>query len=190
MRNHCLLQVGNRPVWRTVKNGSRTYISSLTKSVKDIRLNSGIKSIKRHQEKVILTNVNGETSEFDHVIFATHPDQALKILGSEATLDEIKILGAIKYSKNQAILHRDKNQMPIEHKVWSSWNYLTSADKETESSKVTVTYHMNRLQSFVDANKFGDVFVTLNPLTAPNPDLVMRVFDYEHPIYNLQVITY
>ncbi len=69
-----------------------------------------IKSIKRPdnvQEPIILTSKDGKTFEFDHVIFATHSDQALKILGADATPEEKKILGAIPYSKNHAILHRD-----------------------------------------------------------------------------------
>jgi predicted NAD/FAD-binding protein len=33
MRNHCLLQLGNRPVWKTVLNGSRQYIKPALEGV-------------------------------------------------------------------------------------------------------------------------------------------------------------
>ena len=188
MRNHCLLQVGNRPVWRTVNHGSKTYISALTKSVSDIRLNCAIQSVERLNEKVILKDQHGKIHEFDHVIFATHSDQALNILGDKATKDEREILGAIKYSKNHAILHRDINQMPKDRKTWSSWNYLTSAKNESESTSCTVTYHMNKLQSFVKAGKYGEIFVTLNPLVRPDPKSILQEFEYEHPVYNIQVL--
>ena len=188
MRNHCLLQVGNRPIWKTVNKGSKTYIQALTKNLSDIRLSTGIKSVKRLADKVILSDINGSNHEFDHVIFATHSDQTLRILGSDASLDELKILGAIKYSKNHAILHRDVTQMPVERKVWSSWNYLTVAKDEVDSTNVTVTYYMNKLQPFIKELIFGQVFVTLNPLSRPKESLILQEFDYEHPVYNLAVI--
>ncbi len=59
---------------------------------------------------------------FDHVVIATHADQALRLL-PDATPDEKRLLGAFRYSRNRAVLHTDPALMPRRRAVWSSWNY-------------------------------------------------------------------
>ena len=80
------------------------------KKVDNIVLDTKIVSIVRPdnaEEPVTLIDQNGIKREFDHVIFATHTDQALAILGQDATEMEKQVLGSIQYSKNPAYLHRD-----------------------------------------------------------------------------------
>jgi predicted NAD/FAD-binding protein len=188
MRNHCLLQVGGRPVWRTVGGGSKSYIESITKDIQDIRLSTAITKVERRDGKVTLYDSKGGIEVYNHVIFATHSDQALKILGESASEKEKSILGAIKYSGNRAILHRDAAQMPVRRSAWSSWNYMTNSKNETESTKVSLTYYMNKLQPFVDTQKYGEVFVTLNPIWEPRKETIIEEIYYEHPVYDLNVI--
>jgi predicted NAD/FAD-binding protein len=109
MRNHMMLQLGGRPKWRTVFNGSREYVKKVLQGVPDARLETPIVSVKRNRTtgKVSVTDSKGNTEVFDHVIFATHTDQALQILGEDATPEEKKVLGSIKYLDNVAYLHRD-----------------------------------------------------------------------------------
>ena len=194
MRNHCLLQIGNRPKWRTVNQGSQSYVAkALSKST--VLLNTRITGVKRpesegegEKKKIHLTDEKGQCHEFDHVIFATHSDQTLRILGSAATDAERAILGAIKFNKNRAVLHRDASLMPKRKLAWASWNYLTSSKMECKSSSMCLTYWMNRLQPFIDPEKFGQVFVTMNPLFEPSKDLTLGEFHYEHPIYSPETI--
>ncbi|EGF82338.1 hypothetical protein BATDEDRAFT_2042, partial [Batrachochytrium dendrobatidis JAM81] len=198
MRNHVMLQLGNRPKWRTVDGGSSTYVEKIKSCVPDIRLNTAIVSVTRSADPdapgpVVLTNIHGQEETFDHVIFATHTDQTLKILGANATPLEKRILGAIKYSKNRAILHRDESVselklMPKRRKAWAAWNYLTTSKTESRSQNMCLTYWMNRLQSFVNVPDFGHVFVTMNPIFEPRPDTVIGSWDYEHPIYSTETI--
>jgi predicted NAD/FAD-binding protein len=167
---------------------SRTYVDRVLEGLQDVRLGTPIVSVKRPdskdiQGKVQLTDAHGHVEEFDHVIFATHTDQALKILGNDATQKEKEILGAIKYVKNRAVLHRDTSLMPRIRKTWSSWNYLTQSKMESRSQQMCLSYWMNNLQPFIKEEKFGTVIVTLNPVVEPNPDLVMQEFEYEHPLY-------
>lgn len=141
------------------------------------------------QGKVIIKTKSGDSEEFDHVIFATHTDQALKILGENATPDEKRILGAIKFVKNQAILHRDVSFMPKRRKAWASWNYLTTSMAESRSQNMCLTYWMNRLQPFIDPKEYGHVFVTMNPPTQPEEETVLGRFEYDHPAYSPEVST-
>jgi predicted NAD/FAD-binding protein len=124
--------------------------------------------------------------EFDQLIIATHSDQALKILGEDATEREQEILGKIPYSPNIAYLHRDESLMPVNQKAWSAWNYLTTAQMEKKSQSMCLTYWMNRLQSVIDPKVYGNVFVTMNPLW--KPENVIETIEYDHPVYSIDVI--
>ncbi|KAL2915262.1 hypothetical protein HK105_205127 [Polyrhizophydium stewartii] len=193
MRNHVMLQIGGRPKWRTVDGGSRNYVARVTESVKDIRLSTRIVRVQRPADPdaagpVLLTDDKGRTEKFDHVIFATHTDQTLEILGESATPLERKIIGAIKYSKNRAVLHRDATLMPTRTKAWAAWNYLTTSRTESKSQSMCLTYWMNRLQPFVRPEVFGQVFVTMNPLREPKADTVLGAWDYDHPLYTPETI--
>ena len=77
--------------------------------------------------------------------------------------------------------------MPKRKAAYAAWNYLTTFKDETKSKKMCLTYWMNRLQSFLDPVKYGDVFVTMNPHIEPNPELVIKTIEYDHPVYSIQV---
>ncbi|TPX30586.1 hypothetical protein SmJEL517_g05871 [Synchytrium microbalum] len=186
MRNHMLLQVTDRPTWRTVLNGSKSYVNKILETVKDVRLNTAVTSITRSKDKnsthprtITINDSRGGSEVFDHVILACHTDQALKILGPEATPDEQKIIGGIKYVRNRAVLHRDPSLMPVRRKTWSSWNYLLDS---TKLNTMCLTYWMNRLQTFIPVQEFGDVFVTMNPMWEPKGP-VLGEWYYDHPYY-------
>lgn len=178
--NHGLLQLKDRPQWRTIIGGSKSYIDKIKAELTNkIRLNTHIKSISRANGKVMVSDIHGQVEEYDHVVFACHSDQALKLL-SDATPLERDLLSCFPYQKNQAILHLDTNLMPKRHTVWSSWNYLASGDKKMEQ-QVSVSYWMNKLQPL---NTEVPIIVSLNPIKEPNPDSIIRSFFYEHPTFN------
>lgn len=177
LANHGLIQIVGRPKWRTMSGGSKTYVERLTAGFKDrIRLRSPISTIDREPDRVTLHTPDGPSS-FDHVIMATHSDQALRALGPGATPDERELLGAIPYQENIAVLHSDPALMPARRTVWSSWNAMSSS-QAADSPVASVTYWMNRLQ-----NLGSDIqlFVSLNPLVEPEPGTVHAVFAYSHP---------
>ena len=126
-----------------------------------------------------LTFADGSTRRFDHVVIATHSDQALAML-KDASHQEQKLLGSIRYERNTAILHTDTTLMPKRRKAWASWNYI-SDDKDTDTGLVSLTYWMNLLQN-ID-NRFP-LFVTLNPHRYPKPEHLIKTFEYEHPVFN------
>ncbi|ORY36370.1 FAD/NAD(P)-binding domain-containing protein [Rhizoclosmatium globosum] len=192
MRNHILLQVSDRPKWMTVDGGSRVYVQKVISQLADARLNVVVTSVVRNTAEgtVTVTDSTGKKEVFDHVIFATHSDQALKILGDDATAEERQILGSIKFLNNRAVLHRDEELMPKRKLAWASWNYLTSIpnDTSTTSQKMCLTYWMDNLQPHINPKDFGHVFVTMNPLYEPNPSKVIAEFSYTHPLYSPETI--
>jgi len=176
--NHGLLQLSDRPQWRTVEGGSRAYVDRLTASFADrIRLDCGALSVCRDTQGPMVRDASGNEERFDHVVLATHADQALALLG-DADESERAVLGAFRYSRNLAVLHTDARFMPKRRAAWSSWNFL---GEESSAGNLSVTYWMNRLQSIAGAT---DLFVTLNPPRPPRAGTLLRSEIYEHPMFD------
>ena len=108
---------------------------------------------------VVVTDSQGGSEIYDHVVIASHSDQALAML-SDADDRERVVLGAIGYSPNTIYLHRDPRLMPKRRRVWAAWNFLRWPRQGTALNDVAVTYWMNELQG-IDKNK--PLFVSLNP---------------------------
>ncbi|WP_374660814.1 NAD(P)/FAD-dependent oxidoreductase [Phenylobacterium sp.] len=171
--NHGLLKLVDRPVWRTVEGGSRTYVERLSQGISDIRLGAGVRAVKRTDHGVLVHDDQGHVDRFDHVVIGAHADQALAML-DEPSDQEKEMLGAVKYSRNLTVLHTDRGLMPRRRRAWASWNYIGTGDG------LCVTYWMNRLQGLPGQ----DLFVTLNPPRPPRPGALLRSEIYEHPIFN------
>lgn len=176
-RNHGLLSLDDRPVWRVIKGGSREYVRRLVAGHRDrIRLNCPVRSVSRLPEGVIVRAEGCEPEHFDAVFMACHSDQALSLL-SDPTETETDVLGEIPYQPNIAVLHTDDRMMPRRHRAWASWNYhMAGADSE----RVTLTYHMNRLQRLTGDEQY---FVTLNSAEMIDPSRIIAEVDYSHPVF-------
>lgn len=176
--NHRLFHF-DKPAWRTVKGGSREYVTRLIAPFRDrIRLASPVEAVRRTADGVIITGHSGEAQAFDHVIFACHSDQALALL-ADAGDGERQVLSALRYAPNTVYLHRDPALMPKRKSVWSSWNYL--ARQNDDGAAVSVTYWMNELQAI---DKTKPLFVSLNPPVPPAPHLTFATFACDHPQFD------
>ena len=181
--NHGLLQLRQRPAWETVVGGSRNYVERLTKPFANrIRLDKGVREVRRIKGGVIVTDSTGHSERFDHVVLANHADQALAALADPST-KERELLGMFRYSRNLAVLHTDETFMPERRAVWSSWNYIGSRDAVRDS--VCVTYWMNRLQN-IESDK--PLFVTLNPPRPPRAGTLLHSEVYDHPIFDAEAM--
>ena len=177
--NHGLLQIADRPVWRTVTGGSRSYVSRLAKPFADrIRLDTAIRTVERFDGGVAITDSKGRRERYDHIVMATHADQALAAL-ADSSERERELLGAFRYSRNLAVLHSDESFMPRRRGVWSSWNYL--GERDATGGDVCVTYWMNRLQNLSSERP---LFVTLNPQRPPRAGALLHSEVYEHPVFD------
>ena len=181
-KNHGLLQINDRPVWRVIKGGSREYVDKLVAGHRDrIRLNSPVKSVRRVDDQVELRSASGGRELFDYVFLACHSDQALSLL-DDPTPAEREVLGAIRYQSNEAILHTDESLMPARRRAWAAWNYHIPMDPQQH---VAVTYNMNILQS-LDARQ--QYCVTLNNDRDIDPSRILRRVQYEHPILSSEAV--
>ncbi len=180
--NHGLLQLKDRPQWRVIEGGSREYVHKLIEGHRDrIRLATPVRAIKRHGDGVEVVTASGAIEWYDAVFIATHSDQALAML-EDATPSERDVLGAIQYQPNEAVLHTDSTLMPRNRKAWAAWNYHVPDER---GGHVSVTYHMNTLQS-LDTRE--DYLVTLNNGDAIDASKVLKRIRYEHPMYTLESV--
>ncbi|MCA7119049.1 MAG: FAD-dependent oxidoreductase [Acidibrevibacterium sp.] len=176
-QNHGLLLLRDRPQWRSVVGASGEYVRRLTAPyAAAIRLNCPVRAIRRLPDGVALRAADGEETRFDHVVIATHADQALALL-ADPSAAEVALLGAVGSTRNEAVMHRDPTLMPRRRRVWASWNYIGAAANDA----LCVTYWMNRLQHIPGA---GPVFVTLNPVRPPAPETVLHRAHFDHPLFD------
>ncbi len=176
--NHGLLQVNNRPQWRTVTGGSREYVRRIEAALTDVRKAQPVLALRREGTGVLVTTASG-TERFDHAVLATHAPQALSLL-EDATAQERAVLGAFRTTENRALLHTDASLMPKRRRVWSAWNVMSLAPVD-RARALCVTYWMNRLQNLVTPEP---LLVTLNPLREPARGTVMKDVTYRHPHYD------
>jgi len=181
-KNHGLLSVNNRPQWRVIKGGSRSYLGPLTESFsQSILTNAKISRIRRLGDTVELIMSDGQVMTYDHVVLACHSDQALSLLG-DASLAERRSLKAIPYQQNEVILHTDENLLPRRRVAWSSWNYLL---RERFQERAVLTYNMNILQGIKSDSTFC---VTLNATESIAPEKIVDRFNYSHPVFSLDSV--
>ena len=180
--NHRLIHE-TRPVWRAVTGGARTYLDRLLEPLGGaVRLATPVRTIIRDAFGVTVWAGDRAAERFDEVIVAAHSDQALAMLG-DASPTETAILSAVPYRPNRVVLHRDPRLMPKRRAVWTAWNYLRSGAGESE---VCVTYWMNRLQGI---DEKYPLFVSLNPVVEPRPDMVFGEWSYAHPQYDARALS-
>ncbi|MBL0350180.1 MAG: FAD-dependent oxidoreductase [Elusimicrobia bacterium] len=184
-KNHGMLSVNDRPQWRVIRGGSRTYVEAITARLKNpVELNTPVTAVRRTPQGVVVTTGGpaGERSEeFDHVILASHSDQSLQVL-TDPTHREKEILSVFGYQENRTTLHTDTAVLPELRAAWASWNYRVPARAQ---GRVAVTYDMNVLQTIQSPETFC---VSLNMDDRLAPASVIRKILYHHPVFTTAAV--
>lgn len=184
-QNHKMLQMTDRPQWLTVKGGSSAYINALKQQIKVTWLAQGVTSVNRETQDIEIRTADDSTHSFDHVIFACHADQALKLM-TQPTIAEIDVLSAFRYNPNTMVLHTDSQVMPVKKSNWASWQ--VRVDKSASNTDFindptySFTYWMNALQNLKVRTP---VLATLNPNCAIDPRKILVTRHYEHPHFDV-----
>ena len=180
--NHGLLELMDRPRWRTVTGGSHEYVKKLLSGLGDhVRLDTPVTGIRRTGGGVRVWDAMGGVADYDRVVMAVHADQVLPLLAG-ASSAERRVFGAFQYQDNRVVLHSDPALMPKRKSVWAAWNYLSDYVADSKA-RVSVSYWMNRLQRLGGER---DYFVSLNPLTEPKQ--VLFETRYAHPVFTREAI--
>lgn len=184
-QNHGLLSVNGAPEWRVIRGGSARYVEKLVAGHRHrIRTRAAVTEVRRHPEFIEVRCNGGAPERFDRVFLACHSDEALAML-ADPTPQEREVLGAMGYQHNEAVLHTDTSLMPKRRRAWAAWNYNIPTDLENHDGKVTLTYNMNILQSLQAREQYC---VTLNNTAAIDARKILRVIDYDHPIFTERAV--
>ncbi|EGG17769.1 hypothetical protein DFA_08768 [Cavenderia fasciculata] len=190
--NHSMFQMFGRPQWKTVLGGSYLYMAKLREYLEAnnsrVLLSSPATQIIRHPETdsvdIVYTTAEGTTpatETFDYVVMACHPPDLLPLV-QDLTENERDVMSKFVYTPHTVYLHSDERLMPKRKNTWSSWNYIYD-DHSSTDKQVCVTYWINRIQPWLDREK-TPLYVTLNPVFPPASNLVHKVIQYDHPLYN------
>ncbi len=176
--NHGMLSLRDRPQWLTVAGGSQTYVREIERRLRrPVRTRAPVTSVIRHPAHVEITIAGAQRAErFDEIVLACHSDQALALLADPSPAER-RILGAIPYQANEAVLHTDERLLPRRRHARQAWNFHLLAEPK---DRTTVTYWMNHLQR-LDAPT--DYCVTLNLTERIDPRRVIATVPCAHPVF-------
>lgn len=179
--NHGLLQIRDRPQWRTIVGGSHRYVAALLDGMHgNVRVGDPVSAVQRGAADIEVHTEAGTVETFDEVVMATHADQTLRLL-QNPTDNERSLLEAFPYQANRAVLHTDAtSSLPTRCDAWASWNY-----RLTDDQSATVTYDLGRLQGFAAP---GSLMLTLNDDRHIDKSKVVRSFEFTHPAYSARSI--
>jgi len=183
--HHGLIGVGRSLQWRTITGGSRTYVERIAAGLGSgsIRTGTAVAAVTRDPFGVTVTRVDGTATRHDAVVLATHGDVSQRLL-RDADAAERTALGGVQYTSNEVVLHTDRSVMPRERAAWASWNVDTE-DCRRAAGALTMTYHMNRLQSLAGPT---DWFVSVNPRSDLDPRRVLATRTFAHPMYTFETL--
>jgi predicted NAD/FAD-binding protein len=185
--NHGFLGLHTQHPWWTVDGGAQQYVTRLTQPFRScIHLRTPVRAVRKLGGKGVEVVTDRSTGRFDKVVFACHAPAALALLGSGATAEERRLLGAFRYQPNSVSLHTCPAVMPRKRMAWSSWNYRLDSPESGACSgeplRVSTHYWMNRLQG---VSQKRDYFVSIEGEHLLSPDAILGRYNEEHPLFDL-----
>jgi uncharacterized protein len=184
--NHNFLTITEQYRWKTIHGGCNRYLGPITAPFRS-RIETGvnIQKISRDADGVKLHFADDRPPQrFDHAVFANNGDRVLPMIENPSDIER-DVLKHFRTTANEVVLHTDDTLLPRRAAARASWNYLLHLDSRNGCGPVTMTYHMNRLQSLRVPENYC---VTLNASTQIRPEKVLRKFVYHHPLFTLDSI--
>ena len=183
--HHGLIGLGNALQWRTIRGGSMRYVDRILEELGPDAVHVGdpVVEVARDASGTHVRTRDGRLETVDAVIMATHADTAATLL-RDADPRERTVLEAFEYSTNEVVLHTDRTALPRRSDAWASWNVVQD-DCAQPGQALTMTYHMNRLQSLPGP---VDYCVSVNPGDGIREDLVIARRSMAHPMYTARTL--
>lgn len=174
-----LLQKSTATRWRTVVGGARTYVDQLAKRLLDARIGTAVRTLTRTGRGVALRDAADNVYDFDRVVVAVHADQALRLLANP-TPAERDALGAVRYVRNDAVLHTDSSVLAALGNDHGALSYHQRTCVPEPDVPPEINYDINRVQRLDGP---VDYALSLNSRAPIDPAAVLARLVYEHPTY-------
>ncbi|KAL2857897.1 hypothetical protein BJY01DRAFT_69744 [Aspergillus pseudoustus] len=189
LRDHQLLSTCELiPRWRRIDPGVRHLIEAMVRHLPHdkVYLQTKVHKVTQHSTSQydLLTSGDKQShvKDFDHVIFTVDGPEILQLLGPTIDAEEKDILRSLSVTRNIAILHSENS--PMGENAVPGHNYIMASRNRQKPDFVPpmtcLTYDVNALQD-ISTSRFGDVLITLNPLSPPHPSLVQGVWEFTEP---------
>ena len=174
IRSYRRIRVGEKFV-ESIRGGSREYVNALVDRLRiESVLNADIASVERVEGGVKVRVASAE-HDFDQVIFAVPPGEALRLL-SDASDEEREVLGGFRYSSKDYFIHADARFMPPNQRYWASRNYFADALSDEEAR---ITYWQSNIFGYAEA---PHIFLSTEAGVPPREDLIYARTRFSHPI--------
>ncbi|MBW4666296.1 MAG: FAD-dependent oxidoreductase [Cyanomargarita calcarea GSE-NOS-MK-12-04C] len=168
--------------WVRIKGGVYSYIEKILQRFKgEILLNVEIEKIFRQADSVKITLSNGVTHLFDKVVFATPPDQVMKLL-SDPTNEEIKRFSAWQENYAKTVMHTDTL-------MYSKHGFKQSSEFDFFETDKGWGYnaYLNQLCGISSSLQYSLAF-NLNDLIAK--DKILHIQEHHTPLYTVESFRY
>lgn len=168
--------------WVRIKGGVYSYIEKILERFSGrVLLNTQIMQVSRTADAVHIRLADGRSEKFDKVVFATPPDQVLKLL-SDPTPAEIRRFSRWESNEIQTVLHQDTSlYTPYNIKAFSEFDFF-----QTERGWGYNAY-LNRLCGISSAVDYSLAF-NLEELIAE--DKILHTFNHHTPRYTVDSFHY
>ncbi|KAL4909055.1 hypothetical protein BDW74DRAFT_76956 [Aspergillus multicolor] len=173
------------PKWRRIDPGVRYLIAVLARDFPPgkLHLQTKVDEIaRRSKSQYDLVTSDGRYPHFDHIILAVDGPEILRLLGSTVTEEENTVLQSLGVTRNIAVLHSDSRTSA--HRVAPGYNFVIASNnprrRDPVPPKSCLSYDVNVLQD-IPVSRFGEAFITFNPLSPPHPSLVQGIWEFTEP---------
>lgn len=158
-----------------LSQGTHDVTERLAAAASKVRCNLHLKAVTRNTNGVSITDGNGYTEDFDHVVVATQANQAQRLLAN-ASSEEKNALAKFKYEKSRILVHKDAKLAPENPREWAPVNFLLS-DKH---DKPMASIWMNHV--YPQLGKETSIFETWNPFAEIDARQVLIDAKVERPV--------
>ncbi len=168
--------------WVRIKGGVYSYIEKILERFKgEILLNVEVAKISRQPNSVKIGLSDGVTHLFDKVVFATPPDQVMKLL-SDPTNDEIKRFSAWQKNQAKTVIHTDTS-MYARHGIKQSSEF----DFFQTDNGWGYNAYLNQLCGISSSLQYSLAF-NLDGLIAK--DKILHIQEHHTPLYTVESFRY